>query len=65
MLMNGVINGSYKLNASKCKSLTVSGCKSTIVTNYSVLTAAGRQDLERVNNIKDMGLGDNRRKAML
>ena len=45
-----------KLNASKCKSLTVSGCKSTIVTNYSVATAAGRQDLERVNNIKDVGV---------
>ena len=26
------------------------------MTNYSVLTAAGRQDLERVNNIKDVGV---------
>ena len=45
-----------KLSASNCNSLTASGCKTTLVSNYNVLTAAGRHNLERVNNIKDVGV---------
>jgi len=45
-----------KLNASKCKALSVSGRRATAKTIYSVLTATGRQDLESVKTIKDVGV---------
>ena len=40
----------------KCKYLTIHGNKTVSNTEYGLLTVAGRQELERVSKIKDLGV---------
>ena len=60
MALNGVKDWCdkwlLKLNVNKCKYLTIHGKKAITDTAYGLMTIAGRQELERVSKIKDLGI---------